>query len=289
MPCDLPPSSVLLDAAAAWAVSTGAGSDVALVEEWIWPHGESRVARVRTAAGDVVVKWERSARNVAREVEALRRWVPALGDDAGQLLAVDADAQVLVMTHVPGDLATAEAGLAPDVHRQAGALLARLHASAPGVPGEGYGERLLADFDEKAAALALLVDAADLVRLREVAVPVGDVRSVRLVPAHRDFGPRNWLVDAEGRVRVIDFAHAELSPWSVDLQKLTMREWRGRPDLEAAFFEGYGRLPDDEDRLVLRAYVALSTLAIIAWSVAHDDAAFEAEARSVLSDLVAEG
>ncbi|MFE4466682.1 phosphotransferase enzyme family protein [Oerskovia sp. NPDC056781] len=287
MSSDLPPSSDLLDAAAAWAGSVGAGTRTELVEEWIWPHGESRVARVRTGAGDVVVKWERSARNVAREVEALRRYVPVLGDDAGQLLAVDSDAQVLVLTHVPGDLAKGDVALDPEVHRQAGALLARLHASAPGVPDEGYGERLLADLDEKAAALAPLVDATDLVRLREVAAPVADVRSVRLVPAHRDFGPRNWLVDAGGRVRVIDFAHAEPSPWAVDLQKLTMREWRDRPDLEAAFLEGYGHMPDDEDRLVLRAYVALSTLAIIAWSVAHDDPAFEAEARSVLATLVA--
>lgn len=287
MPADLPPTSVLLDAAAAWASSVGHGEPVELVEEWIWPHGQSRVAHVRTGASDVVVKWERSARNVAREVEALRRYVPALGDDAGQLLAVDADAQVLVLTHVAGTLASGGVALDPDVHRQAGALLARLHASAPSVADEDYGERLLADLDEKATALAPLVDARDLVRLRAVAAPVTDVRSVRLVPAHRDYGPRNWLVDAGGRVRVIDFAHAEPSPWSVDLQKLTMREWRGRPDLEAAFLEGYGRVPDDEDRLVLRAYVALSTLAIIAWSVAHHDPAFEAEARSVLAGLVA--
>ncbi|MBE7701200.1 hypothetical protein H9623_12925 [Oerskovia sp. Sa1BUA8] len=100
MPTDLPPSSVLLDAAATWAASVGSGPEVALVEEWVWPHGQSRVARVRTGSGDVVVKWERSARNVEREVEALRRWVPALGDDAGQLLAADVAAHVLVLTHV---------------------------------------------------------------------------------------------------------------------------------------------------------------------------------------------
>jgi thiamine kinase-like enzyme len=177
---------------------------------------------VRTGAGDVVVKWERSARNVEREVEALRRYVPVLEDDAGQLLAADVDGHVLVLTHVP-----------------------------------------------------------------EVAAPIADLRSVRLVPAHRDYGPRNWLVDAAGHVRVIDFAHSEPSPWAVDLQKLTMREWRGRPELEAAFLEGYGRVPDGEDRFVLRAYVALSALATIAWSVAHDDPGFEAEARSVLAELVA--
>ena len=286
MPSDLPPSSVLLDAATTWSTSVGHGGAVELVEEWLWPHGQSRVARVRTGAGDVVVKWERSARNVEREVEALRQYVPVLGDDAGQLLAADVDAHVLVMTHVPGTLAAGAAALDLDVHRQAGALLARLHASAPAVPDEGYGERLLAELDEKISAHAGLVDAADLVRLRTVAAPVAHVRSVRLVPAHRDYGPRNWLVDAVGHARVIDFAHCEPSPWAVDLQKLTMREWRGRPDLEAAFLEGYGRVPDDEDRLVLRAYVALSTLAIITWSVAHDDPAFEAEARSVLAGLV---
>ncbi len=222
-------------------------------------HGQSRVARVRTGAGDVVVKWERSARNVEREVEALRRYVPALGADAGQLLAADVDAHVLVMTHVPGT-----GGLT-------GADACSRRSLGP----------------KKVAAHSGLVDASDLVRLRAVAAPVAHVRSVRLVPAHRDYGPRNWLVDAAGHVRVIDFAHCEPSPWAVDLQKLTMREWRGRPDLEAAFLEGYGRVPDDEDRLVLRAYVALSTLAIIAWSIAHDDPAFEAEARSVLAGLVA--
>lgn len=284
---DLPPTSLLLDAAASWSASVGHDTPAELVEEWVWPHGHSRVARVRTGAGDVVVKWERSARNVEREVEALRRYVPVLGDHAGQLLAADMDAHVLVMTHVPGTLAAGAAALDPDGHRQAGTLLARLHASAPAVPDEGYGERLLTELDQKVAAHADLVDAADLVRLREVAAPVADVRSARLVPAHRDYGPRNWLVDAAGQVRVIDFAHSEPSPWAVDLQKLTMREWRGRPELEAAFLEGYGRVPDDEDRLVLRAYVALSALATIAWSVAHDDPGFEAEARSVLAELVA--
>lgn len=285
---DLPPPSVLLDAASTWATSVGAGPTASLVEEWIWPHGQSRVARVRTGAGDVVVKWERSARDLEREVTALRDWAPALGDDAGQLLAVDADAHVLVLTHVPGAPASGPVGLDPETHRRAGALLARLHASAPGVPDEEYGERLLAELEEKAAVHASLVDPRELAALRAIAAPVASVRTMRLVPAHRDYGPRNWLVDGDGHVRVIDFAHAELSPWAVDLQKLTMREWRGRPDLEAAFLEGYGRVPDDEDRLVLRAYVALSTLATIAWSIAHDDAAFEAEARSVLAGLVAE-
>ena len=53
-------------------VATDRYGRVELVEEWTWPHGESRVARGRTSSEDVVVKWVRSPRTFAREVRALR-------------------------------------------------------------------------------------------------------------------------------------------------------------------------------------------------------------------------
>ena len=68
------------------------------------------------------------------------------------------------------------------------------------------------------------------------------------VPCHRDWQPRNWLVDDAGEPWAIDFEHARVGPWFEDVGRLWWREWQGRPDLAEAFFDGYGRRLDGDDR-----------------------------------------
>jgi Ser/Thr protein kinase RdoA (MazF antagonist) len=62
------------------------------------------------------------------------------------------------------------------------------------------------------------------------------------VPTHGDWHPRNWIVDDAGVVRAIDLGRADLRPAATDLLRLSSRELRGDPTLEAAFLDGYGML-----------------------------------------------
>jgi Ser/Thr protein kinase RdoA (MazF antagonist) len=64
-----------------------------------------------------------------------------------------------------------------------------------------------------------------------------------LVPTHGDWKPRNWLVDDDGVVSVIDFGRAALRPAMTDLAGLEAQQFRGHPDPERSFLDGYGADP----------------------------------------------
>jgi Ser/Thr protein kinase RdoA (MazF antagonist) len=66
------------------------------------------------------------------------------------------------------------------------------------------------------------------------------------VPTHGDWQPRNWVV-REGLVSAIDFGRAALRTAASDLVRLAAQPFVGRPDREAAFFEGYGTDPREPE------------------------------------------
>jgi thiamine kinase-like enzyme len=118
---------------------------------------------------------------------------------------------------VPGELVQGtQAERDPDIHRQAGTLLARLHAQLH-IHDAGYEERArnksLAWLDRPHR---IATDVED--RLRAVLAGWPTPPAV-LVPTHGDWQPRNWLVH-HGRVSVIDFGRADLRPAMTDLARL---------------------------------------------------------------------
>ncbi|MDT0277075.1 aminoglycoside phosphotransferase family protein [Blastococcus sp. DSM 46792] len=231
----------------------------------------------------------RSPRTFAREVRALREFTPPLGGDASQLVDLDEAAQSLVLTFLPGTLASSSRWSGqPAIHERAGRLVRRLHESVTPRPLPDYAQQLLAGFDAWAVRAAALVDDEDLSRARAIAATVTDLGPVEGVAAHRDNSARNWVVDEEGHVRLIDFGACDVEPWWVDLQRLRGREWSGRPDLQEAFLAGYGRSLDDRTRHLLRAYCARAAVSTIAWATEHDDQPFAAEGRAQLQALLSE-
>jgi Ser/Thr protein kinase RdoA (MazF antagonist) len=115
--------------------------------------------------------------------------------------------------------------------------------------------------------------------VREIAHLVADLRRV---PCHRDFTPRNWIVDDHGVVRVIDFGHSRPDLWVLDVEKVWSLHLAERADRADAFWDGYGHSPTDEDRAVLGAAAALAAVSTITWAREHGDAVFEAVGRRQL-------
>ncbi|MBF4586518.1 phosphotransferase enzyme family protein [Curtobacterium sp. VKM Ac-2887] len=266
--------------------------DAVFVADDSWGLLDTRVLRVVDGDDSYTVKASgRDNTHFPRELEAHRTVTDALraAGDAGALVAADEQHRVLILERVPGHLALGTVDEhAPDVHRQAGAVLRRLH---------DHGTRHDPTFllHEQAKALRALdaphrISADVVARIRAALemLPTGHPDEP-LVPTHGDFHPRNWIVDDEddchGRFRVIDFGRFGWRPASFDLTRLAVLHWQDDPALEAAFFDGYGDDPRESDAwrwLQLREAVGTAT-----WAYAVGDEGFEAQGHDMLRGALA--
>lgn len=268
--------------------------------------GDARVHAVVVAGVPVAVaKRHGSVRKYRQEVAALTRFAPALAGAAPQLLAHD-DAQLLVLMSVVRGRPLASLPLEradeQDAHRALGALTARLHrvphVDADPLPAPDAFRRRVDAWCARAAddVAPTVVDAVRGMAREAAPALAGASR----VPCHRDLAPRNVVVrGGDGQavhVGLVDFEHARPDlPW-FDLVRLATEVWAERPDLEAAFLDGYGAPPragsvpgaawGERDARILASAVALHGLATLAWGARHGDAALTRLGRAILARAV---
>lgn len=213
---------------------------------WHPGHAGTRALRASTGPhGDVIVKVHRSPERHTQEVRAYRTWIPALGERAPRLLAATDDPPAIVVTAVPGVPLT-ERQLAPeneqDAYRQAGQLLATVHAAGP--------PRLAPDWTAWLAERAeywihRAGDGITASRRSEISAHMRALRDLAPLPTrpcHLDFMPRNMIYGDDGVVRLIDFEHSRYDLPARDLVRLATRIWPLRPDLRDSCLDGYGPL-----------------------------------------------
>jgi len=253
-----------------------------LVAEYSWPHGESRVLRIQDVSGnDWVVKTPVRKLLFEQELHAYENWVPVLGDSAPRLIGRDHASLTLLLSHEPGRV---EPPPHPDVHRQAGALIRRLHDSQPPIESVDFAAKLAARLES-----GLRHPACRSLPAREIAfarhcVLMGEEPSApMLMPTHQDNQPRNWLLDTSGRLRLIDFGLSRLDAWVRDLLRLHF--WFWDDGLRQAFFDGYGRTLSDEDEVLFEAMSAVMAVMTVVWGSEHRDQDFAGMGRSVLRRL----
>jgi Ser/Thr protein kinase RdoA (MazF antagonist) len=216
-------------------------------------------------------------------VRALRVWAPLLGDGlAPRLRATVAERSLLVQDRLPG-----RAGIAatPDEFRQAGRLIARLHAAEPAEPDPDYAARCADNLDGWLHRVPGIIAGADLDCVRARIALGAAMPPAVSGPMHNDNQPRNWLTDAGGTVRLIDFGKAKRDVQLRDFERMRSAEWLGRPDLRDAFFDGYGRTLTDVEEETLACVGAYAAATTILWARAHGDERFEEHGRRTLADL----
>lgn len=255
-----------------------------LVSEHGWGLVDTVVLRVRAGGRDLTVKAAGPGNHhVGRELDAHERWTGPLldGERAPLLVHADRGANVLVATWLPGELAQdGPAQHDPEVHRQAGALLALLHQQ----------DSRLDDGWEAAQRTRVLtwlgrehrIPEEQEARMRELVAGWPDEPAV-VVPTHGDYQARNWLWD-DGTVRVIDFGRAAWRPAATDLGRLATREWLERPELEAAFLEGYGEDPRETDAAAWSRMQVAEAVGTAVWAYQVGDEPFEAQGLRMLTD-----
>jgi len=221
-----------------------------------------KILKIETRSGEQsFVKWYATASDYQRECDALSQYTPALGTDAPRLIAEDEALQMVLISRVPGEIATAtQSHWDPLIHYRAGELIRRLHEASPPVISDQFVRQSAQRFEDAASQLEGKVESSLLAEARLFIARAMDISPVALVPTHRENHPRHWVVDPGGHVRLIDFGMCEYDPWIVDVFALEQDYWRVDPQLRSAFLGGYDRDIEDDDIALLRAHHAVTAL-----------------------------
>jgi hypothetical protein len=256
-----------------------------------WPHGVSQVWEVDAPDGARhFLKRHTQAHKHARERRFYEEWAPRLPDVTPRLVAAFPDA--LLLTALPG-VPMVDAALSPaeerDVYVQAGRFLRAVN-DLPYRDEEprSVGEELRARMDGWLVDAHECVAAGDLAWALERFRPEEVLHGVARVPTYGDFQPRNWMIDRSSgapRLGVFDFEHTRGDLWLLGVVKLWDDAWISRPDLEAAFWEGYGRRLAPEEHAQLHQACLLHAIGTIVWSRRHGDADYERHGCRVLARL----
>ncbi|MBN1246678.1 MAG: aminoglycoside phosphotransferase family protein [Anaerolineae bacterium] len=248
------------------------------------PGHASGTWHLKTPVGFCYLKVHDDALHWANEVHAYEHWACAFGDRAPSLLAVrDVPPLALVVSEIPGEILE---GMHLDprteraIWREAGEALPALHELESGASlgpcnrdGTPVGaprpdavtaiaERFAQDIER--AIQGASVSETELVTLRAAHDLIPAFAGERPTPCHRDYCAANWLVDEDGNwAGVIDFEFAYWDVRVVDFARDPNWAWVIRPDLVAAFMEGYGRplsAAAEQQCLVARAEYALGAI-----------------------------
>jgi Ser/Thr protein kinase RdoA (MazF antagonist) len=254
-----------------------------VVREHSWPHRGAAVLELRDATSRRwFAKRHQRQDQYDRELSAYRRWVPALQPNAPELHAYDDEHRTLVLSAVPGRSVPDEsAGL----YHAGGALLRRLHDAEGFTPDPDHAVAKAAELEHWLARADGLLDAAETAFVRSQTRYLEGLPSPRVVPCHRDYGPRNWLLDGAS-LYVIDFEWTRPDAWVTDIAKLYFGPWQGRPELRDAFLDGYGRTLTADDLAQLVHGHALTVTWQLIWSTRHGNLSFATGIRGVLHGLM---
>ncbi|RKT02948.1 ADP-ribose pyrophosphatase YjhB (NUDIX family) [Streptomyces sp. 3211.6] len=237
-----------------------------------WVRTGSRVWRLTGPGGGTwYLKRHRGEKFHDREVTAYRSWVPALGGRAPRLVAADTPARAVVVTALPGHpLHGMVLGAADEarVQQALGRLVGVLHRSAPERPAAAAmaADKIKRHLD---GARPYLADGDEDLVLA-LARAYADLPKPTLVPTHGDLQYRNVLLDGDGEPLLFDFERSEYNTATRDMVRLC-DTWTGRPDLRAAFLDGYGRVLTPAEELRLDCDAAFDAVSGIAYGTSHDD------------------
>lgn len=248
--------------------------DAVEIADHSWPNGESIVVEYRTGQGMVrVAKRHLTRRSYVRESAALRDWAPRLGPGrAPTLFDSDDDLKIIITDRLPGAAGTADT---PDAYRQAGELTRILHGIDVRGTQPDQAARMSDQIEEWLRRAPGVFSPADVDFIHGLVRQADRLADPGLGSIHNDNQPRNWIVDQEGKLAMIDFGRAQIDLYLRDFERMTYAEWIDRPDFAEAFFDGYGRRLTDDDEAMITCRGAIQGMGTVIWSREHDSPEYE--------------
>jgi Ser/Thr protein kinase RdoA (MazF antagonist) len=233
-----------------------------LIADRSWPDGRSLVYEVSTGTDTRwFVKQHNDPEWYRAELSAYHRWVPALADRGPVLYAHDDSLLVLVVSALR---ASGTQDWHDDkVRYDAGSVLRRLHDAESFGPFEDIASAKQAEVQKWSRRGEGLLTPTELDFALTCASALDALPKPARVPCHRDFTPRNWIIDS-GRVQVIDFEEMASDAWLTDIGRMRFGFWRDEAHLIDAVLDGYGRcLSDDEIAVMALLFVVTAVRLIV--------------------------
>jgi Phosphotransferase enzyme family len=279
------------------ALSNLSPQQQALLDQWLpsatveknhsWGLVATTVLEIAHAGSRIIVKaGDGEDHHIQRELHAHLNWLDPWTSRgrAPTLLHGSVDAKLLVTRYLPGELVLgSEHADEPSTYRQAGELLALLHAQTV-VTDDDYESR------ENEKSLAWLSKphriAATTVERLQAEIAAWPTPPATLVPTHGDWQPRNWLIH-DDVVSVIDFGRAAMRPPFTDFARLAVQDFHRDPTLETAFLDGYGT--DPRETAAWYRNQVREAIGTAAWAYRVRDEPFEAQGHRMLADALSSG
>lgn len=255
------------------------------IEDHSWGLVETTVLELQHPTGRFILKAGGvTDRHIAREIRAHANWLApwtATGH-APALFYADDEAKMVITHYLPGALVEGHPSQEdPETFRQAGVLLAAFH-------------RQHHELDPDAAARSTQrarqwldrphrISASVQAELRAEIADWPTTAPTVVVPTHGDWQPRNWLI-CDGQIRVIDFGRCDLRPAVDDIARLARQDFARDPDLETAFFDGYGHDPREPE--LWRRTLLNEAIGTAAWAYGVGDETFEQLGHRQLNHLL---
>ncbi|SER30528.1 phosphotransferase [Arthrobacter sp. OV608] len=258
---------------------------VRFLNDLSWNLVDTAVLEVAHGQGRYVIKAAGpSNRHIRRELDAHEAWTEAWArqERAPILVHANPSLNLLITEYLEGYLVEGSAAeYESGTYLQAGQLLREFQA-----------QTVRTDSRYEAAATEKAMAWLETPHRIEESV-AGKVRGVLaayrpepvpVVPTHGDWQPRNWLMNG-AELRVIDFGRFEFRPAISDFCRLAVQQWRTRPELEAAFFEGYGS--DPRGSRLWNITLLREAVTTAAWAFQVGDREFEKQGHRMLADALA--
>ncbi len=254
------------------------------VADLSWPNGESVVIEFAEPEGAAWIgKWNRHQRVHEREVTALREWAPRLGPGrAPTLRFADDDTLIMITDRLPGRAGTADS---PDAYRQAGALTRTLHDLVQDGTEADHAGQLSEQVEGWLVEEPEAFGADEVAFIRTMINEIAGLPEPRRGLIHNDNQPRNWIVADDGTLAMIDFGRAQLDLYVRDFERMVFAEWRDRPELSEAFFDGYGDPLSADERALILCRGAHQAVGTVVWSRRHGDPDYERHGRDILEQV----
>lgn len=245
------------------------------------------------------LKHHETSRQFQRELMGLENYIPALGVQtwwsSPTLVAKDCETSVIVMTEVKGDTLGSSPTSTDEeltMFRLAGRFIRKLHDLEN---FESNQKTAQIDFRNRSehylSAGEASVDTETMHWARALVDQATNAGNLKPVPCHRDFSPRNWLIERSQsgiKFGVIDWERTGPDIWLQDMQRMVYDHWHGRPQLREAYFEGYGREPTESELLQLDVICLVGAIASISWANTHNDVNFANISRAVIERIRAQ-
>lgn len=259
-----------------------------------WELERSNVWELDSSKGRAFIK-ALNLRKYRQELRAFETWLPKLesfGVKTPKLIAASEEVEVnkgiLIITTVDGVLVEGSASeFDVDVHEQAGKFLGSFHdIEFEDVDKinlfDAYSKRF-EGWSKQGEGWLEPPQFAYIKHHLDSTAPL--LKNIKRIPCHRDYTPRNWLINESAGLGIIDFEHSNPDLWLADTHKLWSTYWIEKPELEDAFWQGYGCTPTDDERLLSLKLALLENMVTVIWAIEHGDKVYEQHGRKMLAYL----